>query len=117
MDETETRSELAPLADARFEPGLPPVLAGRATPAVERQVGSFYASVAEVFERWVARRDSKHTRRAYRQDVMAFVAALGLREAVERRLRHRREGSSGATRTVSLTARRRMSCLSANGAR
>ena len=61
------------------EPGLPPVLAGRATPAVERQVGSFYASVAEVFERWVARRESKHTRRAYRQDVMAFVAALGLR--------------------------------------
>ena len=79
MDETKTNTELVPLADARFEPGLPPVLAGRATPAVERQVGSFYASVAEVFERWVARRDSKHTRRAYRQDVMAFVAALGIR--------------------------------------
>jgi site-specific recombinase XerD len=79
MDETKTYTELVPLADARFEPGLPPVLAGRTTPAVERQVGSFYASVAEVFERWVARRDSKHTRRAYRQDVMAFVAALGLR--------------------------------------
>ena len=79
MDETRTNTELVPLTDARFEPGLPPVLAGRATPAVERQVGSFYASVAEVFERWVARRDSKHTRRAYRQDVMAFVAALGMR--------------------------------------
>ena len=72
-------TELVPLADARAEPGLPPVLAGRATPAVERQVGSFYASVAEVFERWVARRDSKHTRRAYRQDVMAFVESLGIR--------------------------------------
>ena len=81
MDETKTKTELVPLADARAEPGLPPVLLGRATPAVERQVGSFYASVAEVFERWVARRDSKHTRRAYRQDVMAFVAALGLRWA------------------------------------
>src|SRR5919107_2270127 len=79
MDETHTKTELVPLTDARSEPGLPPVLVGRANPAVERQVGSFYASVAEVFERWVARRDSKHTRRAYRRDVMAFVAALGMR--------------------------------------
>lgn len=79
MDETKTNTELVPLADARFEPGLPPVLAGRATPAVERAVRSFYASVAEVFERWVARRESKHTRRAYRQDVMAFVVSLGMR--------------------------------------
>src|ERR687898_394178 len=79
MDETKTNTELVPLADARAEPGLPPVLLGRATPAVERQVGGFYASVAGVFGRGVARRDSKHTRRAYRQDVMAFVAALGMR--------------------------------------
>ena len=79
MDETKTKTELVPLADARAEMGLPPVLLGRATPAVERQVGSFYASVAEVFERWVARRDSKHTRRAYRRDVMAFVEFMGLR--------------------------------------
>src|SRR5919107_996316 len=79
MDETHTKTELVPLAEGNLEPGLPPVLLGRATPAVERQVGSYYASVAEVFERWVARRDSKHTRRAYRQDVMAFAEALGLR--------------------------------------
>src|SRR3954462_13603281 len=42
---------------------------------------------------------------------------LGLRESVERSLRHRRERSSGAARTTSQTARRRMNCLSANGAK
>ena len=34
---------------------------------------------AEIFERWVTRRSSKHTQRAYRQDVMDFVQFLGLR--------------------------------------
>jgi len=58
--------------------GLPPVLIGRATPAVDRQVRSFYASVAEIFERWVTRRPSPHTQRAYRRDVMAFVECLGI---------------------------------------
>src|SRR5690606_6276023 len=58
--------------------GLPPVLLGRATPAVDRQVRSFYASVAEIFERWVTRRPSQHTQRAYRRDVMAFVECLGI---------------------------------------
>src|SRR5512135_2640283 len=60
-------------------PELPPILAGRATPAVEAQVRSFYISVAEIFERWVTRRSSTHTQRAYRQDVMDFVQFLGLR--------------------------------------
>src|SRR5215831_5886151 len=60
-------------------PGLPPVLLGRATPAVAAQVQGFYDAVAEIFERWVTRRASKHTQRAYRQDVMAFVGFLGLR--------------------------------------
>lgn len=78
-DETMTRTELMPLAAANPEPGLPPVLAGRATPAVERQVQSFYHAVAEIFERWVARRESKHTQRAYRQDVMAFIEFLQIR--------------------------------------
>ena len=58
---------------------LPPILVGRHTPAVEAQVGSFYGSVAEIFERWVTRRSSAHTQRAYRQDVMDFVQFLGLR--------------------------------------
>src|SRR5271165_5452405 len=58
---------------------LPPILIGRLTPAVEAQVGSFYGSVADIFERWVTRRASLHTQRAYRQDVMDFVQFLGLR--------------------------------------
>jgi hypothetical protein len=75
MDEKST--ELVPANETRAE--LPPILVGRATPAVEAQVGSFYQSVAEIFERWVTRRSSTHTQRAYHQDVMDFVQFLGLR--------------------------------------
>src|SRR5512142_2719649 len=76
MDEKKAR-ELLPVSETRAE--LPPILVGRLTPAVEAQVGSFYGSVAEIFERWVTRRSSTHTQRAYRQDVMDFVQFLGLR--------------------------------------
>ena len=75
MDEKKT--ELVPVSETRAE--LPPILAGRATAAVEAQVRSFYLSVAEIFERWVTRRSSTHTQRAYRQDVMDFVRFLGLK--------------------------------------
>lgn len=34
---------------------------GRQTPAVERQVESFYMPVAEIFERWFFRSESPHT--------------------------------------------------------
>ena len=71
------KAELVVLEDGR--PELPPVLLGRATPAVEAQVRGFYNAVAEIFERWVTRRSSKHTQRAYRQDVMAFGEFLNLR--------------------------------------
>src|SRR5438105_15198748 len=54
-------------------PALPPVLAGAHTPQVEARVESFFYSVASIFEAWVNRRKSEHTRRAYRGDVMAFV--------------------------------------------
>lgn len=57
---------------------LPPILSGSATPQVAKRVKSFYFSIAEIFERWVERRPSPHTRRAYRQDVMAFVSHLGI---------------------------------------
>jgi len=73
----EKKTELVPVSDARAE--LPPILAGRHTAAVEAQVRSFYLSVADIFERWVTRRSSTHTQRAYRQDVMDFVRFLGLR--------------------------------------
>ena len=73
----EKKTELVPVSDARAE--LPPILAGRHTAAVEAQVRSFYLSVADIFERWVTRRQSLHTQRAYRQDVMDFVRFLGIR--------------------------------------
>ena len=57
---------------------LPPILLGTATPQVAERVKSFYFSVSEIFERWVERRSSPHTRRAYRQDVMTFVRHLGI---------------------------------------
>jgi site-specific recombinase XerD len=60
-------------------PELPPLLACAGTPEVRRRLEEFYTSVAEILERWVARRASAHTRRAYRRDVMAFVEFLGLR--------------------------------------
>src|SRR5438093_4575986 len=57
---------------------LPPILAGSFTPAVKERVGRFYASVAEIFEAWVTRRQSPHTQRAYREDVMGFVRFLAI---------------------------------------
>jgi hypothetical protein len=55
------------------QPALPPVLSGAHTPEIERRVENFFHSVANIFEAWVNRRKSEHTRRAYRGDVMAFV--------------------------------------------
>jgi site-specific recombinase XerD len=49
------------------------VIAGAFTPEIEARVETFYNSVAVIFEAWVNRRKSVHTRRAYRGDVMAFV--------------------------------------------
>lgn len=69
-------TEIVPVASATLE--HPPILSGRHTSLVEAQVRSFYGSVAEIFHRWVTRRSSKHTQRAYRQDVMAFVEFLGI---------------------------------------
>jgi len=54
-------------------PDLPPVLSGSMTPEIKERVESFYFSVAAIFEAWVNRRKSNHTRRAYRGDVMSFV--------------------------------------------
>src|ERR1035437_5915906 len=57
---------------------LPPILIGTQTPAVRRRVESFFFSVASCFDAWVARRQSPHTQRAYREDLMAFVKFMGL---------------------------------------
>ena len=58
---------------------LPPILAGQFTPETQERVERFYCSVAAIFETWVARRQSKHTQRAYREDIMAFVNFVGIR--------------------------------------
>ena len=52
---------------------LPPMLLGSVTPEYRKRVEDFFFSVAAIFEAWVNRRKSEHTRRAYRGDVMAFV--------------------------------------------
>ena len=57
----------------RTNEALPPILAGRETPAVRRRVEDFFGSVEQIFESWVRRRKSPHTQRAYRQDVMSFL--------------------------------------------
>jgi site-specific recombinase XerD len=57
---------------------MPPILAGRFTADVHKRVEQFFSSVASIFESWVSRRQSPHTQRAYREDVMAFVKFMGL---------------------------------------
>ena len=57
---------------------LPPILAGQFTPETQERVENFYFSVAAIFESWVKRRQSRHTRRAYREDVMAFIRFNGI---------------------------------------
>jgi site-specific recombinase XerD len=58
--------------------GLPPVLAGTATEETRTRVEQFYSAIDEIFERWVGRCRSEHTRRSYRGGVMSFVRFLGL---------------------------------------
>ena len=57
---------------------LPPILAGQFTPETQGRVERFYFSVAAIFDTWVKRRQSRHTRRAYREDIMAFVRFVGI---------------------------------------
>jgi site-specific recombinase XerC len=66
-----------PIVGQERLPALPPVISGTHTPEVERRVESFFCSVASIFEAWINRRKSNHTRRAYRGDVMAFVEFCG----------------------------------------
>ncbi len=66
------------LTDTSDRAAFPPILVGHVTPEVRRRVERFHASGAELFETWVARRRSPHTRRAYRQDVNCFVKFMRL---------------------------------------
>jgi site-specific recombinase XerD len=63
----------------RIQPKLPPILTGQDTPAIRERVAGFYVSVAEIFERWLERRPSYHTKRSYRTDVLGFIAFVGIR--------------------------------------
>lgn len=56
---------------------LPPILSGSETPIIRAAAEDFYSSVALILEAWVRRRESPHTQRAYREDVMSFVSWLG----------------------------------------
>lgn len=57
---------------------MPPILAGQSTKAMVGRVERFYFSVGAILEAWVNRRKSPHTRRAYRQDIEAFITYLKL---------------------------------------
>jgi len=63
---------------------LPPILSGNTTPDNVRRVKSFYLSVSKMFEMWLGRVRSPHTRRAYRKDILSmmdFVEIAWPREA------------------------------------
>ena len=67
--------ELTVIGDVRE---LPPILHGHETPEIHKRVEKFYLSIAEMFEAWLKRRKSPHTRRAYRRDVMDFIEFIDI---------------------------------------
>ncbi len=80
LELTPESSEDSPLVPALQPKALPvpPLLAGTATPEVRTRVESFYHALERIFESWVNRSESGHTRRAYRDDILSFVRFLGL---------------------------------------
>lgn len=67
------------LVGSHSVPSLPQILVGQVTPEVQERVEQFYFSVAAIFETWVKRRQSPHTQRAYREDIMAFIRFVGIK--------------------------------------
>ncbi len=61
-------------ADSTGRDLLPPILDGCYTLSVEEKVRRFVLNVPELLERWISRRASPHTQRAYRQDLFTFLA-------------------------------------------
>jgi site-specific recombinase XerD len=68
---------LVPVA-SRAALALPPVLPGSLTPEVRARVEHFYSSVYEIFQRWLNRPRSLHTRRSYKDGVLSFVRHRGI---------------------------------------
>jgi hypothetical protein len=61
-----------PNADSTTRDLLPPILDGCYTLTIEDKVCRFVLHVPEMLERWISRRASPHTQRAYRQDIFTF---------------------------------------------
>ena len=78
MNKKETKSTTPSSLVPAGSRSAPPVLIGRDTPVVRRSLENFFDAIADIFERWVTRRESPHTQRAYRQDVMSLVRFLGV---------------------------------------
>lgn len=76
--QTDNERNLPALLDDAASENLPAILSGHQTPEMTGRVQRFYLSVAEIFEAWVQRCHSPHTRRAYRADVMSFIEFLKL---------------------------------------
>lgn len=58
---------------------MPPILEGFHTMSVEHKVQAFILNLPEMLERWISRRASSHTQRAYRQDLFTFIDYSGIR--------------------------------------
>jgi site-specific recombinase XerD len=57
---------------------LPPILEGCYTQKIEERVRRFVIGLPEMLERWISRRASPHTQRAYRQDLFTFIDFAGI---------------------------------------
>jgi len=55
-----------------------PILEGHYTLSVDEKVKRFVLGVPEILERWISRRASPHTQRAYRQDLFTFIGFAGI---------------------------------------
>ncbi len=69
-------STVLKLADGRG--ALPPILEGCYTVSIEEARRRFVLGVPELLERWISRRASEHTQRAYRQDLFTFIRFAGI---------------------------------------
>ncbi len=57
---------------------LPAILHGHDTPDLQRRLHRFYLAIPEILEAFISRCHSKHTKRAYRQDMTAFLRFMGI---------------------------------------
>src|SRR6266404_3984936 len=77
-DLKEGLGELVPVTTAGSRVTLPPILDGCYTLSVEEKLQRFVLNVREMLDRWISRRSSPHTQRAYRQDLFTFIGFANL---------------------------------------